>query len=160
VTRRPIAVLDIDGVLADVGHRLHHLSVRPKNWEAFFAAAADDPPLAPGVALARELADTCDVAYLTGRPAALRATTVRWLERHDLPEGRLLMRRQRDFRPARVTKLEALRALAREGPVQLVVDDDTEVVAALAAAGFPVRHATWAPRSRELRRAQERDGRT
>ena len=38
-----VAVIDIDGVLADVGHRLHHIQGRPKDWAAFFAAAGDDP---------------------------------------------------------------------------------------------------------------------
>ena len=42
---RPIAVFDIDGVLADVRHRLHHLQCRPQRWEAFFTAADRDPLL-------------------------------------------------------------------------------------------------------------------
>ena len=65
---RPLAVFDIDGVLADVRHRLHHVDRRPKDWDAFFAAAVDDPPLAEGVALARASADDCEVVYVTGRP--------------------------------------------------------------------------------------------
>ena len=49
---RPLAVFDIDGVLADVSHRLPFVARRPKDWDAFFAAAVDDPPFAQGVALA------------------------------------------------------------------------------------------------------------
>jgi hypothetical protein len=45
---RPLAVFDIDGVLADVRHRLHLVEGRPKDWDGFFAAAADDPPLTRG----------------------------------------------------------------------------------------------------------------
>ena len=37
---RPLAVFDIDGVLADVSHRLHFLDVH--RWEKFFAAAHAD----------------------------------------------------------------------------------------------------------------------
>ena len=37
-----VAVVDIDGVVADVRHRLHHVADRPKDWRSFFAAAADD----------------------------------------------------------------------------------------------------------------------
>ena len=48
IPARPIAVLDIDGVLADVRHRLHHLDKRPKDWAAFFAAAGRDPAAARG----------------------------------------------------------------------------------------------------------------
>ncbi len=38
-----VAVFDIDGVLADVRHRLHHVAARPKDWDAFFGAAPQDP---------------------------------------------------------------------------------------------------------------------
>lgn len=34
--RKPLAVFDIDGVLADVRHRLPHVQGRPKDWDAFF----------------------------------------------------------------------------------------------------------------------------
>lgn len=160
----PLAVFDVDGVLADVDHRVRHLQGRHKDWGAFFAAASDDPPLATGIDLARALGADHDLAYLTGRPEALRRVTQRWLTRHDLPVGPLWMRPPRDFRPARVMKLEALRRLADERPVEVVVDDDEEVVEALRAAGFAVLQATWAVGSRRradtLHRAQERDGRT
>ncbi|MGH3587556.1 MAG: hypothetical protein ACRDQ0_14645, partial [Pseudonocardia sp.] len=45
---RPIAVFDIDGVLADVRHRLHHLEAYPQRWEPFFQAAGRDPLLEEG----------------------------------------------------------------------------------------------------------------
>ena len=80
-----IVVFDIDGVLADVSHRLHHIAARPKNWPAFFAAAAGDPPLPEGVDLARRLSADHEVLYLTGRPESLRSVTQHWLEQ---PVGR------------------------------------------------------------------------
>lgn len=159
-TPRSLAVFDIDGVLADVTHRLHHLETRPKDWRGFFATASADPVLETGALLAAELAADHEVVYLTGRPAHLRQVTASWIERHQLPPGRLLMRRRRDFRPARVVKLELLRQLAADQPVDVVVDDDPEVVAALRAAGFAVMLATWATRSAPLHEGQEREGRT
>ena len=156
----PLAIVDIDGVVADVRHRLHHVESRPKDWPAFFAGAAADPPLAEGVARVRELLGTHDVVFLTGRPEHLRRTTEEWLERHGLGGRTLLMRRGRDFRPARVTKAEEIRRLARGRTVALVLDDDPEVCDALRAAGWPVELATWVPHSRTLRAAQEREGRT
>lgn len=39
---RPIAVFDLDGTLTDPRHRQHHVRARPKQWETFFAEAADD----------------------------------------------------------------------------------------------------------------------
>jgi hypothetical protein len=158
--KRPLAVIDIDGVVADVRHRLHLVETRPKQWAEFFAAAAADPPLATGVELVRELADDHDVIWLTGRPERTRAATESWLAAQGLPAGALLMRGDRDFRPARVTKRDELRRLRRTREVRIVVDDDPDVVALLQADGFPVRLADWLPHSSTLRAAQERDGRT
>jgi hypothetical protein len=157
---RPLAVFDIDGVLADVNHRLRFLEQRPKDWSGFFAAAPDDPPLAHGVALAREASVDCEVAYVTGRPEASRRDTVAWLRAHGLPEGRLEMRRGRDRRPARVAKPELLAHIAQDRVVAVVVDDDEQVCEAYEQAGWPVLRATWGLPSPALTEAQEDAGRT
>jgi beta-phosphoglucomutase-like phosphatase (HAD superfamily) len=161
---RNLVVFDVDGVLADVEHRVHYLEGPRKDWRSFFAAAADDPPLDTGLALARALAAEHDLAYLTGRPEHLRRVTQRWLTVHGLPVGPLWMRPPGDYRPARVMKLEALRSLGTDQEVEVVIDDDEAVVDALRDAGFAVLQATWAVQSRShsrtLRRAQEEQGRT
>lgn len=161
---RGLVVFDVDGVLADVENRVHHLEGPRKDWRAFFAAAASDPPLPTGLDLAWELAAEFDLGYLTGRPEHLRRVTQRWLRRHDLPVGPLWMRPPGDNRPARVMKLEAVRRLATSREVEVVIDDDGAVVEDLRNAGFAVLQATWAagPRSHGemLRRAQEEQGRT
>ena len=139
-----MTVFDIDGVLADVRHRLHHVAARPKDWDAFFAAAPSDPPLAEGLAAAQAAAQAGQrIVYLTGRPQRCRADTTAWLAQHGLPEGQLFMRDDADRRPARLTKVAALRRLARTHTVSALVDDDAAVVAAARAAGFTVLHATW-----------------
>jgi hypothetical protein len=153
-------VLDIDGVVADVRHRLVHLQSRPKDWPAFFAAAAADPPLPDGLALVAELAVDHDIAWLTGRPERLRRLTVSWLQSHDLPTAELHMRRGGDYRPARETKLEVLSRIAARRTIAVFVDDDPAVVAAMQAAGLPVRLAAWVPYAESLRQGQEADGRT
>ncbi len=155
-----IAAVDIDGVLADVRHRLHHLEKRPKDWEAFFAAAAEDPLLEEGSRVARELAAVAEVVYLSGRPERLREDTVAWLARHGLPEGELHLRPRRDFRPARVFKVEVLDRLSAQRPVSVLVDDDPRVCEAARAAGYDVLPATWMGAAPALREAQEADGAT
>jgi len=155
-----VAVLDIDGVLADVGHRLVHLQRRPKDWAAFFAAMADDPVLEPGRDLAVQLARDHPIVYLTGRPRRYTDVTRTWLTRHGLPEGHLLERRDGDRRPARIVKPAMLGALARQVPIHLVVDDDEAVCEAYRQAGHRVLLATWAAQQPSLHEAQERDGAT
>jgi hypothetical protein len=157
---RGLAVFDIDGVVADVRHRLHYLDSRPKDWSGFFGAAAQDVPLAEGVTLAREAMASYDLVWLTGRPEQLRMVTEHWLTAAGLPSKPLVMRRHRDFRPARIAKLEELHRLATRQPIAMVVDDDPEVVDALSAGGYPAQLADWVPRPGPLDEAQERDGRT
>jgi beta-phosphoglucomutase-like phosphatase (HAD superfamily) len=157
---RPLAVFDLDNTLADTAHRQHFLERKPRDWDGFFAAAPHDPPLAEGVALARESARECEVRYLTGRPERCRRDTLDWLAAHGLPEGRVYMRRNDDRRPARRTKLETLRRLARTHEIRVLVDDDELVCEDAERAGFTVVRARWSAPSAALKVAQEREGRT
>lgn len=157
---RPYAVVDIDGVLADVRHRLHHIERSPKDWSAFFAAAPQDPVLVEGVSVVDRLSAGHEIVYVTGRPAHLRPGTIAWLRRHNLPEADVVMRRNGDRRPARLVKLDLLRRLARQRPVAVLVDDDPEVCAAARRAGFAVFVADWMGRPVTLEEAQGRDGQT
>lgn len=154
-----VAVFDIDGVVADVRHRLHYLDSRPKDWGGFFGAARDDATLPEGVALAADLARQHEVVWLTGRPEWLRAVTTRWLARHGLPSGELFLRGNSDRRPARLYKVGVLKRLAPQ-QIAAFVDDDVEVVEAARQAGFPAVLADWLPRAPELGEAQDRLGRT
>ena len=157
---RPLAVFDLDGTLADVRHRLHHLQRRPKDWDAFFAAARHDRPLQTGVQLALESARDCEVVYVTGRPERCRADSEAWLRDCGLPDGQLSMRRPGDRRPARLAKPQLLRRLARGRVVAVVVDDDEQVCDAYEEAGFRVLRARWQGESPVLAEAQEAEGRT
>lgn len=161
---RPIAVVDIDGVLADVRHRLHHLERKPKDWDAFFAAAVADPAHEEGLAVARRLAEDHEIVFLTGRPERLRRATVAWLARHGLDGHELRMRPNGERRPAAQVKLRVLQELRRRGTVAVVVDDDVDVLAHVHAAGFPTFHADWEKRAGDeqqaLHDAQDVEGRT
>lgn len=161
---RPLAIVDLDGVVADVRHRLHHLTGRRKDWDAFFGAAAEDPAHAEGLAVVERLQEDHDIVYLTGRPERCRADTEAWLDRHGIGGHPLHMRRGDDRRPAAVVKPELLGRLADGREVAVVVDDDDRVVAALRRAGYAVLHADWEQRAADedaaLERAQEEQGRT
>ena len=134
---RPIAVIDLDGVLADVRHRLRHLEGTRKDWVAFFAGIPADEVLPEGRAVAERL------------------------NRHRLPRGELIMRHDGDRRPARVTKPALLRRYVAAGRrVAVIVDDDLAVCDTLEKQGWPVLRADWMGRPAALDQAQEGDGRT
>jgi hypothetical protein len=153
-----LAVFDIDGVVADVRHRLHHLDGR-RSWPGFFDEAHADTLLPEGAALVADLAKEHEIVWLTGRPAWLRITTADWLAAHALPGDELYLRPYGDYRPAPRYKLDVLRRLSPRG-IAAVIDDDDEVIRVALAAGFPAVLADWVPRTDALRRAQDRDGRT
>lgn len=143
-SRPSLAIFDIDGVLADVRHRVHHVATKPKDWDAFFAAAVEDPPLEEGLELVGLVLERGHlICYVTGRPERCRQDTLDWFTRHGLPAAPLHMRADSDRRPARITKLMTARRLAREFDIYVFVDDDAAVVASLREGGFPVMHATW-----------------
>ncbi|MEU3783159.1 hypothetical protein [Streptomyces sp900129855] len=159
-SKRPLAVFDLDNTLADTAHRQRFLERAPRDWTAFFAAAPQDPPIPEGIALALAHAEECEVVYLTGRPERCRRDTLEWLAAQGLPEGRVHMRRNDDRRPARRTKLEILKRLARTREIRVLVDDDELVCADAERAGFTVVRALWTAPSAALETAQEREGRT
>jgi len=154
-----VAVFDIDGVVADVRHRLHHLHGHHA-WNAFFDDAGDDPLLPEGAALVADLGREHEIVWLTGRPDWLRRVTKRWLIEHGLPADELHMRGGGDFRPARIFKVDALRAISRHRLIAAHIDDDAEVVDAAVRAGYPSVLADWIPRDEAMREAQEKFGRT
>jgi hypothetical protein len=158
--QRMLAVVDIDGVLADVRHRLHHVRTPPKDWDAFFAAAPEDPLLEKGHETVTKLAEVFEIVYLSGRPERCRDDTVDWLRRHDLPEGRVLLRRPGDHRPARLVKVHALDRLSTDRSVAVLVDDDPLVLEAARKSGYDVLPADWMPADEALRKAQEIEGET
>jgi hypothetical protein len=153
-----LAVFDVDGVVADVRHRLHHLEGY-RSWDRFFDDAARDPLLPEGARLVETLSSEHEIVWLTGRPEWLRTVTESWMVEHGLPDAELYMRPFHDYRPAAQYKLSVLRRLAPRG-IAAVIDDDDEVVQAVLSAGWPAVLADWVPREDVLRRAQDRDGRT
>lgn len=155
-----LLVVDIDGVVADVRHRLHFIDTHPRRWEEFFAAASEDPVLPEGRAIAGEIPAGNALCWLTGRPERNRTLTEDWLRGNGMPDSPLLMRADRDHRPARLAKREHLLRLLRTHQVALMVDDDPLVLDMLAELGIPSMLADWLPYSPRLHQAQERHGRT
>lgn len=114
LTGKKYCIMDIDGTLANVEHRLHHINA-PKDsgrrsWKAFFDSAKDDQPYNHVLALNHLLNDSThlQIVLLTGRPENLRADTEEWLNRHKVNRACLLMRPAKDNRPDYVVKPEVL----------------------------------------------------
>jgi hypothetical protein len=77
--RRPIILVDIDGTLADVRHRLHYIRGHGrKDWGRFFQSMQSDPPITPAVDWIKSKATENDIVVITGRPEQYRGVTESW----------------------------------------------------------------------------------
>ena len=131
-------IFDMDGTLADVAHRRHHVQEKPKNWPAFNAGMGADAPNTPIIEMARVFSDAgWHILICTGREARYRDVTEAWLAQHAVPYERLYMRKTADYRPDHVIKLEILAEIRRDGfDPHISVDDRNSVVAMWREAGL------------------------
>ncbi len=93
-------IVDIDGTIADVRHRLHHIKGSGrKNWRAFFDRMDKDLPIPSMLDEVRKLSLAHRILIVTGRPEHYRKQTEAWLRKHDVPYEKLYMRSSGDHRP-------------------------------------------------------------
>jgi predicted kinase len=128
-------IFDIDGTLADVTHRRHHVAQKPKRWDLFFADMDKDPPVNDVVDLCKFFLHegVVNVVFCSGRGEEYREATRRWLWDHvigfDDPSIGLRMRPAGDSRSDAIIKREMLAQLRAEGhDIWFVVDDRQRVV--------------------------------
>jgi phosphoglycolate phosphatase-like HAD superfamily hydrolase len=134
----PIVVFDIDGVLSDPSHRLHHMEKSPRDWKSFFGAAARDPVKAEVLAQLLTESESARIILMTGRPVSMRDVTRRWLDQAGIPDFPVLFRASTDHRPAKDVKEEMLSDLGGPSVVVRLYEDDQDVVQHLRALGYSV----------------------
>lgn len=126
-------IFDIDGTLADITHRLHHIQGEKKDYDAFYAACVDDKPKQDIVSLLNKLTpfdDEHSLIFCSGRPDSVREETVAWIYKHTgcYPRN-LYMRKTGDHRPDYAVKEEILKELQAKGyNILFTVDDRQQVV--------------------------------
>lgn len=131
-------LFDIDGTIADATHRLHFIENKPKNWPAFFDACVDDKPIQHVIDLAVTISRDTEIVYVSGRSDRVKYQTLEWLRMFALPSGNLYMRKDGDFRPDHMVKLELLAQIRADGfdPI-MAFDDRNQVVEMWRANGIP-----------------------
>lgn len=128
---KPKAVIvDIDGTISDVSHRLHYIEGPVKNWDAFNQASAMDVPIEPVCQLVRHFRDLGYIILLvTGRDAEYHTITRNWLNRQQIPDDFLWMRRRGDYRNDWLVKKQVFEShIKGEFDVLMVLEDRDTVV--------------------------------
>ena len=118
-----LIICDIDGVLANCEQRLKYL--RMKDYETFYGVQmADDSKINAGLSLLKSLrnsaSDSSIIYYATGRPERTRNLTLNWLEANNIPQiwsDRLYMRKDGDYRPSPVLKVEQVEQILKDSGV-------------------------------------------
>lgn len=124
-------IFDIDGTLADLTHRLHHVKGSHKNYDKFFETVHLDAPIGDIIHLADVLNNADKVILLvSGRPEKTRQATEKWMQDNGVHYHGLFMRPDNDFRPDYIVKSQILDGILAEGfEIDFVVDDRPSVVA-------------------------------
>lgn len=138
-------IFDIDGTIADLRHRLHHIQGDHKNWNAFFMAMRNDAPIWPVIDLMPKLKDEwTDILLVSGRPEDWREDTEEWLHRHRVRYDRLYMRLEGDKRSDVIVKREILQQIRSEGyEILMAFDDRPRVVEMWRAHGITTLQNEW-----------------
>jgi len=134
-----IVIMDIDGTLADITHRLHlikpslvdvQVNFKP-DWKKFHSDSeiAKDTLIDPIYRLNQMIYFAGYEIHLTsGRMESSREKTINWLEDHGVFFHFLHMRKNKDYRADYVIKKEIHDAYFIDREILFAVDDRTQVV--------------------------------
>ncbi len=129
---KPLAcIFDLDGTLANIEHRVHHVRNKPKNWKAFYAESDKDEAYDDmcGLFMLFDSSGFINI-IVTGREGtpAYRDKTMDWLIENEVVPHRLLMRPEKDHRQDFIVKEEILKKLQEEFDIFMAFEDRTQVV--------------------------------
>lgn len=85
-------IVDIDGTVADLTHRLHYLEEKPKNYDAFYDEVDKDLPINQVIDIVRDLSEKYFIVITSGRTNKTCDKTINWLSRNGVPYDALLMK--------------------------------------------------------------------
>lgn len=104
-----IFIFDIDGTVADIDHRLHHITGEKQDWRTFYSECSKDRPIKEVIEVAQSLTSFGNkIIALTGRSEEIRKKTEDWLMWNGVYITNLLMRKEGDHRTDAVIKSEML----------------------------------------------------
>lgn len=122
-------VIDLDGTLANVDHRLHFIKREKPDWNGFFKACVDDEPNDWCVELIRSLSSAGNnVLIVSARSRMVEQETEQWIFKQVGPLARLvLLRDEGNTTPDDDLKIKWLHSYGKE-KILFVVDDRQRVV--------------------------------
>lgn len=123
-------IVDLDGTLCDVEHRVEFVKMNPINWKEFNERMIHDPIIHWCLELIIAMKKQgYQILFVTGRGEDYREHTETWLKKNQVNYDLLLMRAIGDFREDDDVKESLYREnIERNYQVLFVVDDRQSVV--------------------------------
>lgn len=125
-----VVVCDIDGTIANVDHRLHHVRGDTKDWKSFFSEMDKD--------VLREEVDAKlidhtfsgrRVIFVSARPEDYRGMTEKWIEDNvSVVPDAIIMRPSGDTRPDTEVKKAIYDKYLKDLHIHCVIDDRPSVI--------------------------------
>ena len=126
---KPHAILvDLDGTLADIKHRLYLLQERPKNHRAFEKLCVNDEVNFPVCLVVKALESYADIVIVSGRSSDVRKETEEWLQENSISYNDIYMRKSGDYRADNIIKDEILMQIKEKYDILFAIDDRKRVV--------------------------------
>lgn len=98
-------IVDIDGTMANIDHRLHFMDVKPrKNWQGFFGATESDSVNDWCREIVRAVKPDNIIVMCSGRPDSFKPQTEKWLAQNGIVYDNLFMRPRQDQRSDEIVK--------------------------------------------------------
>lgn len=125
-----IVIFDLDGTLANIDHRLPHITKYPKNWDKFYQNIHLDEPKLAIIELYKRFHQANDtIIVCSGRSDICKKETEQWLTDNKLLYSELLMRKHEDRSDDVKVKSNMLKYIRQTyGEPTLVVEDRQRVV--------------------------------
>ena len=137
-TRESVAIIDIDGTIADCTHRLYLIGKSPEqylyekenyskhpDWDRFYELTQYDAPMEKNIRIIKKFLrrHSAKPVFVTGRNEITESDTRKFIERHTEEYG-LYMREKEDRRKAFEIKRDHLKVLLKRYSVVAAFDDD------------------------------------
>lgn len=125
-------LVDIDGTVANLDHRVHWVQSKPKNWKAFNAGIPFDTPIEEVIGVVHRLSESgLTPVFCSGRSDDTYEETRKWIDTVAMmPWARIYMRKAGDFRADDIVKEEILDKIIEDfvTPPLFVFDDRPSVI--------------------------------
>ena len=124
--KKEAVIVDIDGTISNISHRVHHVIGKNKNWNAFSELMDRDLPITKNInRIAYKFGSEYKILFVSGRSQKYKKKTEKWLSDYFYTDEYLLfLRKDNDKRPSFEIKRDILNNLRKKFIIKYAIDDN------------------------------------